>query len=631
MDRSGPPVKLIRMPLAPSIDVSSSSGLATAFCAASSARCSPFPVPAPINAMPIPDMIVRTSAKSRLMSPGTRIKSEIPCTAWSNTWSATRNASSRGVPRSTTASRRWFGIVISVSTTCASSAMPVSACCARLRPSNTNGFVTTATVRMPRLLATCATTGADPVPVPPPSPAVTKTMSAPSITFSIRSRSSSAAFRPISGSEPAPSPAVSRAPSWILTGAGDDFRACRSVLATMNSTPVNLASIIRLIALEPPPPIPMTLILAASRSSSSSNTGCHPRVSAISSSLLFCGDCLVQPEQSARHRPALRRHVSTVHSIDRLQQLTEPSPHAPAHPLHEGSARRLGHGLDAPHRAGQSQPHGGGIRGALDDIAESSESGRRAPADGHVEDLLGQLGHAAHHRGAARDDHARGRHIFEPGTREVPRHEREDFLDSRLDDLRQQMARELSRLATAHGRDLDGLVLPDQCRERAAMALLQLLGIVGGRPEPDRDVVRDVVAAQRQDARVPDAAVTEERHVGGPAAEVDHQHAEVLLLGGDRRFGRRQRLKDDVLDLEPRAVDAADDVSHRRRRAGHHVYLHFQARAEHAERLPHAVLVVHDVRLGQHVDDFPVGRKLDGARGFERAIDVGLTHLAVFA
>ena len=58
----------------------------------------------------MPDMIVRTSAKSRLMSPGTRIRSEMPCTACSSTVSATLNASISGVPRSTTASSRWFGM-----------------------------------------------------------------------------------------------------------------------------------------------------------------------------------------------------------------------------------------------------------------------------------------------------------------------------------------------------------------------------------------------------------------------------------------------------------------------------------------------------------------------------------------
>ncbi len=200
----------------------------------------------------------------------------MPCTACSSTVSATLKASSSGVPRSTTASSRWLGIAMSVSTTARSSLMPASACSARLRPSNANGFVTTATVRMPSSLATAATTGAEPVPVPPPSPAVTNTMSAPSRTRLISSRSSSAACLPTSGSEPAPRPPVSRAPSCSFTGAGDERSACRSVLPTMKSTPVNEAAIIRFTALEPPPPRPTTLIFAASRSSSSSNTGRRP-------------------------------------------------------------------------------------------------------------------------------------------------------------------------------------------------------------------------------------------------------------------------------------------------------------------------------------------------------------------
>ncbi len=57
--------------------------------------------------------------------------------------------------------------------------MPFSATCMRRRPSNGNGLVTTATVRMPISLASCATTGAAPVPVPPPMPQVMNAMSAP--------------------------------------------------------------------------------------------------------------------------------------------------------------------------------------------------------------------------------------------------------------------------------------------------------------------------------------------------------------------------------------------------------------------------------------------------------------------
>ncbi len=72
---------LIRMPRAPSMLASSRSGDEIAFCAASMARVGPEAMPVPIRAIPMPLMMVRTSAKSRLISPGMVIKSEIPCTA----------------------------------------------------------------------------------------------------------------------------------------------------------------------------------------------------------------------------------------------------------------------------------------------------------------------------------------------------------------------------------------------------------------------------------------------------------------------------------------------------------------------------------------------------------------------
>ena len=140
--------------------------------------------------------------------------------------------------------------------------MPISACCERLRPSNTNGLVTTPTVSASSSRASSATTGAPPVPVPPPSPAVTKIMSAPlSASFS-SSRLSCAAARPTAGSAPAPRPRVAFEPMWIFTSASHIMSACASVLTAMNSTPVNPASTIRLTAFVPPPPTPTTLMTA---------------------------------------------------------------------------------------------------------------------------------------------------------------------------------------------------------------------------------------------------------------------------------------------------------------------------------------------------------------------------------
>ncbi len=163
---------------------------------------------------------------------------------------------------SLTCNRRSFGTMMIVSTFSFSFWMPVSACTERRWPSKVNGRVTTPIVNAPICFAISATTGAPPVPVPPPFPAAMNTMSEPFNTSSISWRCPSAAWRPNSGSEPAPSPRVSRRPMSIFTSASDNNSDCASVLMAMNSTPFNPASIIRLTALHPPPPIPTTLITA---------------------------------------------------------------------------------------------------------------------------------------------------------------------------------------------------------------------------------------------------------------------------------------------------------------------------------------------------------------------------------
>ena len=152
---------------------------------------------------------------------------------------------------------------MSVSTTSRRRAMPSSACCIRLEPSNVNGLVTTPTVSAPiSFLAISAMTGAAPVPVPPPSPAVTKTMSAPLSASLMSSRDSAAAEKPTSGFAPAPRPFVASCPMFSLMSASTMPSAWLSVFAATNSTPRRPASIMRLTALVPPPPTPTTLITA---------------------------------------------------------------------------------------------------------------------------------------------------------------------------------------------------------------------------------------------------------------------------------------------------------------------------------------------------------------------------------
>ena len=138
--------------------------------------------------------------------------SEIPCTAWRNTSSASLNASSIGVSFATMFLTRSFGITITVSPYFFKSSSPRAACAILFPISYKNGFVTTATVSAPKLFAISAITGAAPVPVPPPIPAVINTMSASVSISLILSESSRAASLPTSGLAPAPSPLVSFAP-----------------------------------------------------------------------------------------------------------------------------------------------------------------------------------------------------------------------------------------------------------------------------------------------------------------------------------------------------------------------------------------------------------------------------------
>ena len=158
--------------------------------------------------------------------------------------------------------RRSLGIIITVSAMSWSFSSPSSAWFSLFLPSNEKGLVTTATVRILSSLQTSATTGAAPVPVPPPNPAVINTIWLSCKASVISSRLSIAASFPLTGSAPAPSPSVNFFPICILISALECSRACKSVLATMNLTPLRFALIILLTAFPPAPPTPITLILA---------------------------------------------------------------------------------------------------------------------------------------------------------------------------------------------------------------------------------------------------------------------------------------------------------------------------------------------------------------------------------
>ena len=130
---------------------------------------------------------------------------------------------------------------------------------------------------------------------------------------------------------------------------------------------------------------------------------------------------------------------------------------------------------------------------------------------------------------------------------------------------------------------------------------------------------------------MPDGAVPIERDVGRPAADVDDEDAELLLVLVQDRLAGRERLEHDVVDGQAGPIHRAHHVMHGRHRAGDDVHLDLEPDARHADRLADPVAVVHDEILRQDVDDLAILRQADRARGLDRALDVRLAHLAVLA
>src|SRR5262245_7258564 len=587
-------VMLTSTPRAPARFTPSSSGQAIACSAAMRARSMPLAMAEPIIAMPCSDITVRTSWKSTLTRPGLLMISAMPATALLRTSSAARNASSCVTSSPSTSSSLSLRITISESTCGPSSSMPRSAIFMRLEPSKAKGFVTTATVRIPRLLATSAMTGAAPVPVPPPMPAVMNTMCAPATASSMRSRSASATARASSGFAPAPRPLV---PSWIWFAALLRESTCASVLTAMNSTPCTPSSIMWFTALPPAPPTPTTLMIG-------------PLTSPSTISNMLLSPCRLE-------------------TATRLLKVSlKPLPHAPEHGLERAALARKLSVLHLRHTLEQ-KPHRGGVARRAHDFGEAALVARQAQAHGHVEDLLAQLHHSLHRRGASGEHHAAREQLLEPRLAQHLLHERKQLLRARLDHLGERLARHRARRALADPRDLDHVGGVGELAQRHAVARLDRLGLRRRRAQRHRDVVGDLVARDRDHGGMPDRAVREDGDIGGAAADVEQAHAEVFLVLRQHRARGGEGLQDEVVHLQATAAHALHDVLRRRHRARDDMHLDLEAHARHADRLAHVLLAVDDELLAQHVQDLLVGGNVDRPRRVDRALDVERAHFAV--
>src|SRR5581483_10030407 len=459
-------------------------------------------------------------------------------------------------------------------------------------------------------------------------------------------------------------PLVSFTPSWIFTGALEPFSACRSVLATTNSTPSRRDSIMRLTALPPPPPTPMTLIFAVFSSSSlkwmrmsfsgwpfslkSSIIGHSSRRFVSGHDLSRADQVLVVSERASQFSPRytfLRlkpAHEQTVASFGTTKLV-------PCYESHQGQKPWLTKSAFQQSRQSNSasRPLTGEQRADLRAqpaiqvqarlpramaVQNHSNCGREfrlqqlrrqlgdrhriALPDGAMQDVFGDFQHAVQPRSSAGEDQARAQQIGDASLPQVVAQQLHQLAGARLQDFAEYALRHKARGTVADRGHLDLVDLRNARHDGATKHLLEAFRILQRRLQAYANIVGKVVAAHRDGARVDHHAFVVNDQVGRARADIYQANAQLALVALQDRVGTGQRLEDCVVDMNAGAVYRRNHVLRGGGAGGHDMHAYFELAAHQAGGIAHAALSVEDELLWEQVKDVAVFGQVDAARLF---------------
>ena len=143
------------------------------------------------------------------------------------------------------------------------------------------------------------------------------------------------------------------------------------------------------------------------------------------------------------------------------------------------------------------------------------------------------------------------------------------------------------------------------------------------------EIVRDVVATDREHSSVLDDAAAIDHVFRRAAAHVEHERAEFLLLVGQKRERGGQAVEHDGLDFELQALHHAHGVLQPVENAVDDVHVHLDARAEHPDGIDDAVLSIDEKMLADGVNDMVLRREIDRLRVANDILDIVLRDLAI--
>src|SRR5690606_15945707 len=125
-------------------------------------------------------------------------------------------------------------------------------------------------------------------------------------------------------------------------------------------------------------------------------------------------------------------------------------------------------------------------------------------------------------------------------------------------------------------------------------------------------------------------AYGEEVYVAGTTANFHQGHSQLLLVVGEARQARGERLQDQILHFQAAAAHAFHDVLGGADGAGDDVHTHLEAQAAHADRFANVFLRINDEFLRENVQHLLVGRNVHRLGRFDDTCHVGCRHFLVF-
>src|SRR5277367_763159 len=201
-------------------------------------------------------------------------------------------------------------------------------------------------------------------------------------------------------------------------------------------------------------------------------------------------------------------------------------------------------------------------------------------------------------------------------------------MGARLDDIGEHAGENGTRRTVADAGDFDGGVFFKQGAKGAGVLAFDFFSFVDGGAQADRQIVSEMIAADRDGGGVARDSAGEGDKFSGAAADVEEASAEFAFILSETGFGGSERLENRVVDADARAIHGGDNILGGGAGGGDDVHVGFEALADHADGVADIILGVEKKFLGKDVEHFAIFGKLHPASGFDGATHVVTLNIA---